>query len=360
MGALPLDKGILILYNAIGCINQGVMSTKSVRTIADIAKLAGVSKSTVSRALSDSPLIGEETKARIRSLARQYNFEINASARRLSMKQSRTIAFVTHAYHRDFSVADLFGLEIMGGISSGLAKRGYDLLVIHVDPNDTKWAHQYFDTGRVDGFILMTATRKQSHVKALLDIGAPFIVWGVPAPNQKYCSVTGDNFSGGRLATALLIGSGRRIIGFIGGPSYELEVQHRLAGYESAFREAGRDVNPELIEYGNFMNTSGAEAMKRLLKKVPDIDAVFVNSDLMAIAAMDEIREHGRRVPEDIAVVGYDDLSIAEHSNPPLTTIRQNIPLAGKLLAQNLIEYLQTGMATNVSIPVELIVRKSA
>ncbi|HSL46075.1 MAG TPA: LacI family DNA-binding transcriptional regulator [Anaerolineales bacterium] len=336
------------------------MSNKSVRTIADIARLAGVSKSTVSRALNDSPLIGEETKARIRSLAREHNFQINAPARRLSMKQSRTIAFVTHAYHKDFSVADLFGLEIMGGVSSGLASREYDLLVIHVDPHDTKWAHQYFDTGRVDGFILMTATRKQSHVKALLELGAPFIVWGVPQAKQKYCSVTGDNLTGGRLATEHLISLGRKSIGFVGGPDYELEVQHRLSGYESTLREAGREVDRTLIEYGDFSNTSGAEAIQRLLKKVPNLDAVFINSDLMAIAAMDAIRETGRRVPEDVAVVGYDDLSIAEYSNPPLTTIRQNIPLAGKLLAQNLMDYLQTGMVTHVSIPVELIVRKSA
>jgi len=336
------------------------MNRDSVKTIADIARLAGVSKSTVSRALNDSPLIGEETKARIRSLARQYNFQINASARRLSMKESRTIAFVTHAYHTEFSVADLFGLEIMGGISNGLAKQGYDMLVIHVDPHDTKWAHQYFDTGRVDGFILMTSSRKQSHVKALLEIGAPFIIWGVPPPNQKYCSVTGDNFIGGKLATERLTSLNRRKIGFIGGPDYELEVQHRLNGYKTVLQEAGRTVESELIEYGDFSNTSGAEAMKRLLKQSPDIDGVFVNSDLMAIAAMDIIREHGKSVPEDIAVVGYDDLSIAEHSHPPLTTVRQNIPLAGKLLAQNLIQYLGSGMVTNVSISVELIVRESA
>ncbi len=334
-------------------------SKKSVRTIADIARLAGVSKSTVSRALNDSPLIGDETKAKIRSLAREHNFQINMPARRLSMKQSRTIAFVTHAYHKDFSVADLFGLEIMGGISSGLASREYDLLVIHVDPYDNKWAHQYFDTGRVDGFILMTATRKQNHVKALLEIGAPFIIWGLPQSKQKYCSISGDNLSGGRLATEHLINLGRRRIGFLGGPPEEIEVQHRQAGYENALQDAGRKPEAALMEYGDFSDTSGAEAMRRLLKKVADIDAVFVNSDLMAIAAMETLREQGRRVPEDIAVVGYDDLSIAAHSNPPLTTIRQNIPLAGKLLAQNLIEYLQTGMVTNVSIPVELIVRKS-
>jgi DNA-binding LacI/PurR family transcriptional regulator len=336
------------------------MSIKTVRTIADIARLAGVSKSTVSRALNDSPLIGEETKAKIRALAHQHNFQINAPARQLSMQRSRTIAFVTHAYHKDFSVADLFGLEILGGISSGLAEQEYDLLVIHVNPQDTHWAHQYFDTGRVDGFILMTSTRKQSHVKALLELGAPFIIWGVPQPKHKYCSVTGDNFNGGKLATEHLIGIGRQKIGFIGGPSYELEVQYRLSGYQAALQEAGMSVKNNLIEHGDFSNSSGAEAMRRLLKVVPDLDGVFINSDLMAIAAMDAIREEGRRVPEDIAVVGYDDLSIAAHSNPPLTTIQQNIPQAGKLLARNLIEYLQTGVVTNVSIPVELIIRKSA
>ena len=336
------------------------MSRSSVKTIADIARLAGVSKSTVSRALNDSPLIGEETKARIRSIARQHNFQLNAPARRLSLKESRTIAFVTHAYHKEFSVADLFGLEIMGGISNGLAKQGYDMLVIHVDPQDTKWAYQYFDTGRVDGFILMTSSRKPYHLKALLELGAPFITWGVPQPDQKYCSVTGDNFKGGKLATEHLVSLGRRKIGFIGGPDYEMEVQHRLNGYKTALQAAGHTEERALIEFGDFSNTSGAEAMRRLLKNSPDLDAVFVNSDLMAIAAMDVIRGNGRRVPEDIAVVGYDDLSIAEHSHPPLTTIRQNIPLAGKLLAQNLIQYLGTGMVTNVSIPVELIIRESA
>jgi DNA-binding LacI/PurR family transcriptional regulator len=100
--------------------------------------------------------------------------------------------------------------------------------------------------------------------------------------------------------------------------------------------------------------------MQRLLKQSPGLDAVFANSDLMAIAAINVIHDQGRRVPEDIAVVGYDDLSIAALNNPPLTTIRQNVPLAGNLLAQNLVQYLQTGVVTNVSIPVELVVRKSA
>lgn len=191
-------------------------------------------------------------------------------------------------------------------------------------------------------------------------MGAPFIIWGIPQPNCGCCSVSGDNFNGGKLATEYLIRSGKQRIAFLGGPADELEVKLRFSGYEAALQAAGKSIDPELLAYGDFSDTSGAAAMRRLLRQAPDLDAVFVNSDLMAISAMDVIRENDQRVPEDIAVVGYDDLSIAEHSYPPLTTIRQNIPLAGRLLAQNLIQYLETGVVTNVTIPVELIERKSA
>ena len=336
------------------------MKKKTVHNISDIAKLAGVSKSTVSRALNNSPLIGQETRERIQSLAQKYNFKINVPARRLSLKQSSTIAFVTHAYHKDFSIADLFGLEIMGGISQGLYAQGYDLLVVHVNPNETEWAHQYLDTGRVDGFILMTSTRKQYHIHALLEMDAPFIVWGAPPSDAQYCSVTGDNFNGGRIATEYLLSLNKQRIAFIGGPQEELEVQQRFEGYKNALLRSNRTVDSVLVAHGDYSNTSGAAAMDQLLQSAPDLDAVFVNSDLMAIAAMDVIREHGRRVPEDVSVVGYDDLSIAEHSNPPLTTVRQDVPLAGRMLAQNLIKYLETGTVTNVTTPVEMVVRKSA
>ena len=220
------------------------MAKKSVQTIEDIARLANVSKSTVSRALNDSPLVKDETKERIRAIASQHRFRINAPARQLSLKQSRTIAFVTHAYRKDFSIEDLFGLEIMGGVSSGLHASGYDMLVVHVDPRNTEWAHQYLDSGRVDGFILMTSSRKQFHIKALVEMGAPFIVWGVPLPKYSYCSVTGDNLTGGKLATEYLVRSGRERIAFMGGPADELEVQLRFQGYESALQAAGKSVDP--------------------------------------------------------------------------------------------------------------------
>lgn len=337
------------------------MSKKTVQTIEDIARLANVSKSTVSRALNDSSLIKPETRQRIQAIAREHDFRLNAPARNLSLRQSHTIAFVTHAYLAEcFSMEDLFGMEIMGGIAKSLYTLGYEMLIVHVNPRDTEWAHQYLDSGRVDGFILMTASRKQFHVKALVEMEAPFIVWGVPAPESNFCSVNGDNFSGGKLAGEHLINTGRQKIGFIGGPGEEFEILHRLKGFETALQGADRYLDPARIVYGDYSYDSGITAMQRLLQQAPDLDAVFVNSDLMAIGAINVIQSSGKRVPEDIAVVGYDDLSIARYNNLPLTTIRQNIPMAGKLLAQNLIQYIQTGAVTNVTIPVELVVRKSA
>jgi DNA-binding LacI/PurR family transcriptional regulator len=333
---------------------------KKCRTIADIAAEAGVSKSTVSRALNDSPLIGEDTKRKIRAIAKQRHFQINMPARRLSLKRSSTVAFVTHALHKQFSVSDLFTMEILGGITSSLKEQGYDLLMLFVDPCDSAWPEQHLDAGRADGFILMTSTRKQNHIKMLADIEAPFIAWGIPHQKYQYCTVTGDNVTGGRLAAEHLIGLGRRRIAFLGGPAEELEVQLRHEGYAEALRKAGLSPDPALEAYGDFSDVSGAEAMKKLLVQAPDLDAVFINSDMMAIEAVCVLRGAGKRIPEDVAVVGYDNLTIADKMSPPLTTVSQNIPLAGRFLAQNLLQYIKTRVVTHVTVPVELVVRESA
>ena len=336
------------------------MEKETLQTMEDIARLANVSKSTVSRSLNNSPLVKQETKERIQAIAREYDFRINAPARNLSMRQSHTIALVTHAYYKDFSVEDLFYLEILGGITNALRDLGYELLIVCVDQCDTNWAQQYINSGRVDGFVLMTSSQKQKNAKTLVEMGAPFIVWGVPLQNYNYCSVTGDNFNGGKLATEHLIHTGRQRIAFIGGSERDFEVQQRFLGYETALQEVGRSIKQHMLSYGDYSHESGIRAMKQLLEQAPNLDAVFVNSDLMAIGAINVIQDSGKRVPEDIAVVGYDDLSIAAYNNLPLTTIRQNIPLAGKLLAENLIQFIKSGAITNATIPVELVIRKSA
>jgi len=336
------------------------MVKSSGMTIADIARMAQVSKSTVSRALSDSPLIGAETKERIQTIARENNFFLNVAAQSLSLKRSNTLAFVSTCYYKDYSVADLFIFEIMSGITDALYARGYDLLMLQVDPHNNDWVRRYLDAGRVDGFILTTSTRKQRHIHALLETGAPFSMWGVPWPDISCSTVTGDNLVGGRLATRHLREIGRQKIAFIGGPAQELEVQQRYRGYEMELQAAGQPVDPALVAYGDFSLTSGGRAMHELLQRVPDLDAAFVCSDLMAIAAMEVIRQQGRRVPEDVAVIGYDDLSIAALNNPSLTTVSQHINQAGRLLAENLLNQLETGVVSNVTLPVDLVKRQSA
>jgi DNA-binding LacI/PurR family transcriptional regulator len=338
-------------------------SSKIIRTIADVARLAGVSKSTVSRALSDSPLIAMETKERIRSIAQEHDFQINLPARRLSLKQSRTVALVTYEYKSGVGVPDAFMLEILSGISSGLHSNDYDLLVVNIDPSETDWARRYLESGRVDGFIVLSATCTPQHFSSLVELRAPFIVWGVPIGLRgAYSSVNGDSVAGGRIATEHLLGSGRQRIAFLGGPAKSPEVKARYEGYESALRAAGVEPDPALITHASWSqpDESGAAAMQDLLERAPDLDAVFANSDLLAFAAMQTIRDQGKRIPDDVAVVGYDDVSIARHSDPPLTTVRQNGPLAGRLLAENLIQQIETGALTNVVIPAELVLRESA
>ena len=335
------------------------MVDKPVRTIADIAELAGVSKSTVSRALSDSPLISEETRERIQAIAREHNYQINQPARSLSLKQANTIAFVTHGYHKNIGIEDLFLLEILGSITTALAKKKYDLLMLHVNPYETDWINDYLNTGKVDGFILMTSTRKQHHIQRLVEMQAPFIAWGAPSPRANFCTVTGDNFNGGRLATEHLLNLGKRKIAFMGGPIEEQEVKLRYQGFESALHAAGLEPESSRVVYGDFSRPSGTEMMYKLLDQDSEVDAVVTNSDFMAIGAMDAIRERGLHVPNNISVVGYDDISLAEFSNPPLTTVRQNIPESGRLLVENLIQYIQTGVVTNVSVPVDIVVRQS-
>ena len=337
------------------------LSKKTVQTLDDIARLAKVSKSTVSRALNDSPLLSKKTKERIQALAKKHNFSINVAARNLRVRQSHTIAFVTPDEKANFfSPEGLFGFEIIGGIGNELRSLGYDLLLANVNPLDPASINSYFDSARVDGFILLSSHTSQVTIEKLIEVGAPFITWEVPMPNFKYCSVSGDNITGGMLATQHLIQLGRQQVAFLGGLADDLTVQHRYQGYENALKATGRKVTANRVAYGDYSYVSGMDAMQRLLKQSPDLDAVFVNSDLMAIAAIKVILESGRRVPEDVAVVGYDDVSIAAYNNLPLTTIRQNVPMAGSLLAQNLIRYIKTGEVTNVTTPVELVIRKSA
>jgi DNA-binding LacI/PurR family transcriptional regulator len=337
------------------------MSTARAQTIADIARLAGVSKSTVSRALNDSPLIGVETKERIRAIAAEHEFAMNEPARRLSRRQTNVVGLVMF----DWGLAkrqDMFMLEVMGGVSTGLHHDGYELLIVQPRVGDVGWARRYVETGQAGGFVFHHAQCSPQQLRQLVDDRIPFVVWGAPSERREYSSVGGDSVNGGRLATEHLLARGCRRIGMIGGPAGSPEIDERRAGYESALTATGLEVDPGLIVHlpWSAPGENAAEAVGQLLERSPDLDAVFAHSDRWALGALSELHDRGRDVPGDVAVVVYDDIAIAAHAHPPLTTIRQDRDLVGQLLARTLVQQLQTGAITNVSIPAELVVRESA
>lgn len=333
-----------------------------VQTISDIARLAGVSKSTVSRALNDSPLIGVETKERIRAIAQEHEFQLNVPAQRLSRRQSQVVGLPMFDWGKGPAAMDLFMLEIMGGISSGLHTEGYDLLVLQVPIADVGWARRTIDSGRAAGFVLLSASCSPEQIGALVESDVPFVIWGAASPEHAYCSVTGDSLAGGRLATEHLLATGRRRIALVGGPEWSWEIRDRRRGYEAAVEEAGLELDPRLVVHTPWAEAerSAAAAVAALLEHEPELDGIVASSDFFALGTIEALRAHGRRVPEDVGVVGYDDVSVAAFGNPPLTTIRQDGPLAGRLLARGLVQYLQTGAVSSSTIPAQLIVRGSA
>jgi len=338
------------------------MTVSKAHTIADIARIAGVDKSTVSRALNDSPLIAAATKERIRAIAAQHDFQMNVPAQRLSRRQSNVAGLVSVDWGKGLKTLDMFMLEIMGGVSLGLSQQGYELLVLQVKVDDDSWARRYLESGRADGFIMLSASCRP---ELLTELGAervPLVVWGPPAQNGDYSSVSGESFEGGRIATEHLLATGRRRIAFLGGPTWASEVEDRRLGFEAAHAAAGVEANPALTVYADWKEPEAAAvvAIGTLLERDPELDAVFANSDLFALGAIGALRAHGRRVPEDVAVVGYDDIALAAYASPPLTTIRQDGLLVGTLLARTLVQRLETGTDSNVTIPAELVVRESA
>ncbi len=331
---------------------------KNLASIADLAKLAGVSKSTVSRALAGSPLVNSATRERIEALAREHNFRPNLPARYLSLGASRTIGFVTHACAESDGAPGQFSLEIQSGVAAGLKARSFDLLALYIDPLDESWAADYLDSGLVAGFILMTSEHKRRHLDLLLELEAPFVAWG--NGKGRFCSVVGDNVQGGRLAAERLLALGRRRIAMIGGPKGEAEADDRLRGFSAVLAAAGQPLDPRRLVHGDYGEGSGLAAAEALLAADPELDAIFAASDLMAIAALRRLAAHGRRVPEDVAVIGYDDIRLAAYVSPALTTVSQHIQEAGRYLAEDLIARIDGGPISTRVLPVELVIRNSA
>lgn len=330
--------------------------------MADIARLAGVSTSTVSRALSGSKLVNQETRDRVMELARSLKYTINSGAQNLRLKQNRTVGVVIPAVsdtHSRQHLTDPFFLSMLGSLADALTEQGFDMLLSRVDADQLDSAAQPYDTGRVIGIILIGQWRHHDQLNQMAARGVPIVVWGAQLPQQLYCTVGGDNVAGGLLATRHLLRQGRRRIAFLGDIQYP-EAELRYRGYCQALEEAGLAPDPALHVPVSFLPEGGAEGVQELARRDVQYDALFACSDLLAMTAINSLRALGREVPRDVAVAGYDDIEQSSYFHPPLTTIRQPMADAGRALVAAVLELADGHNASSQQLPTELIVRASS
>lgn len=336
---------------------------KSRVTSFDIAYEAGVSQSTVSRALRNSPSVNKETREKIHAIAQAMNYKVDKNASSLRTQQSDTLALLLFEDPtNDDSMINPFFLSMLGSITRATASAGYDLLVSFQQmAND--WYSDFEDTHKADGIILLgygDFVDYEQKLAQLIEQQTHFVRWGSEVKNMPVVSIGCDNFQGGYELSKHLLSLGNKKIAFIGEASVHApEFHDRFKGYTKALQEADLAICESYQIDAVSTEDSGYNAMKTLLKNAPEIDAVVGASDLIAIGAMRAIHDSGKFVPKDIAVVGFDDITNAEYAFPPLTTAKQNTKLAGELLVDHLLKLIKGEEVGTSLIPTELLIRKS-
>ena len=330
----------------------------------DIAYRAGVSQSTVSRALRGDPNVNEDTRRRIESIARQLNYKVDKSASSLRRQHTNTIALLFFEDPTsDASLINPFFLSMLGSITRACAKRSYDLL-ISFQKVAQDWNVDYEDCGKADGLILLGYGDYLTYrelLERLVEQGTHFVRWGAVQEGQPGLSIGCDNLRGGYDATRHLFAQGRRRIAFLGDASNHYpEFLERYRGYMKALASVGVAVVPELQVDAMSIEQSGYEAACRLIARGVAFDAIFAASDLIAIGAMRALEEARIEAPGDVAIVGYDDIGAASLVHPPLTTVVQDSWLAGETLVETLLKLVRGETAGSVVLPARLIVRRSS
>jgi DNA-binding LacI/PurR family transcriptional regulator len=325
----------------------------------DIAKLAGVSTATVSRALNGSESIRPETRERIMALAQAHQYTVHAGAKNLRSGENRTLGLVI-PYRADLpmQVTDPFFLSFMGHLADAMTAAQYDLLLSRVDADHLDECAALYDSGRVAGIVMVGQWDHHDQLNALAKRRVPVVVWGAMLPDQLYCSVGSDNFSGGLQATTHLIQQGRKRIAFIGDFSSG-EAKLRFEGYCQALKNHGLPLTSDLFIQSPYTPLEAQEAMHAFCDKSIVIDGLFAASDLVAINAMGVLNARGLKVPDDIAVVGYDDVDASRHSFPPLSTIRQPLDLAARVLLECLQDVMRGVQPASRQLNSDLVVRAS-
>lgn len=334
--------------------------SRPVPQMADIARLAGVAVSTVSRAMAGSPLVNEKTRLRVLEIARSLDYTVNVGAQNLRRGHNSTVAvIVPRAASTEQSLTDPFFLSLIGSVADALTDEGCDMLLSRIDAQQLDAAAQPYLTGRAMGVIVIGQWNHHDQLDALARRGVPFVVWGTRMPGQSYATVGSDNIEGGRMATAHLLEGGARHVAFVGDTTMH-EMAHRHDGWRLAHEAHGLQPEPALLRSVPLMRSAIDADIDALLASGRPLDAVFASSDLAAITVIGALQRHGLRVPQDVAVAGYDDIATAAHLQPPLTTIHQPVAEGGRLLVRQLLAQAAGHKPPPVVLPAQLVVRGSS
>jgi LacI family transcriptional regulator len=337
-----------------------VINRRASPTLIEISRLSGFSRSTVSRVINNDPHVEDKTRQRVQSVIRQLNYQPNAAARSLKFGRTHIIGLVIPTGVSSVFTDPYFPMLIRG-ISAACQAKGYSVMLWLAEPEfERRTINQMLRNGFIDGVIVSSMPVDESIVEALASSGLPFVLVGRPPTHPEINFVDVENERAAFEAVTHLLRQGRRRIATIAGPQNTIVGIDRKAGYQAALRARRLEPDPNLFLEGDFGEESGFIAMQRLLPHKPD--AVFAASDAMAVGAMRAIREAGLSVPEDIAVIGFDDLPLAARTAPALTTVRQPIHQTGSQAAEilmDMIEHPDLDHNHHVILSAELVVRQS-
>ncbi len=332
-------------------------------TSKDVAELAEVSRTTVSFVLNNVPgmRISQKTRQRVQKAALRLNYHPDATARRMVSGRTHIIGFVLRQ-SADQTFADFFLPQVLNGLLRGAAAQDYHILFEPIAPNDKSSAYtRLLGEHHVDGIVLSGPRTDDLELQRLYAEGAPVVLMG-QLPQCRIPFVDVDNIGGAELATRHLLNLGHRRVGLITNAPLDYTAStDRMKGYRRALGKAGIRFDPALVQYGNFTPQSGLRAMKTLLDLKPRPTAVFVASDTVAFGALHAIRRRGLHIPQELAVVGFDDVPMAQFADPPLTTLRLPAFKLGEQAAKVLLNLITKEHANHphILLETELVVRES-
>ncbi|MES2493203.1 MAG: substrate-binding domain-containing protein [Pseudomonadota bacterium] len=333
-----------------------------IRNISELAKLAGVSAGTVSRALAGKELVNRQTRDRIQALAREYGFHPNQMASRLRTGHTGVIGVVLPPKgHQKQNISDPFFMALLGHLADELTERGYDLMLSRVNQDHgDDWLDRIVDSGMLDGVLMIGQSNLFETIERVAAAYRPLVVWGAWREGQTHCVVGTDSIAGGRLAAQLLIRRGRRRLAFFG-DTQEPEIAQRLEGVRSAISDSGAASLATITPFQTGLSLEGMSDQIAADFDRMDIatDGIIAASDTIAMAVLRLLHERGYRVPDDIALIGFDDLPIATQTVPQLTTIRQDIAKGARAMVETLMHRIAGTVTSSTVMPPRLIIRES-